>query len=86
MAFNIGDFLKKFKTLVPQEKIVKDEMIQVVLIKTGILLSKEEISFNNNVVFLKTTPATRNELFMRKQSILSEMKKRLADKSPQDIR
>lgn len=86
MTFNIGDFLKKFKTLVPQEKIVKDELIRVVFDETGILLSKEEIFFHNCVVFLKTTPATKNELFMRKKNILVEMKKRLGDKSPQDIR
>ena len=86
MAFNIGDFLKKFNALVPQEKIIKDELIRVVSAETGIFLSKDEISFHGGVVFLKTTPATRNELFMRKKALLSEMKKSLGDKSPQDIR
>lgn len=86
MSFNIGDFLKKFKTLIPHEKIVKDELVGVVFDETGILLAKEEIFFHNYVVFLKTTPATKNELFMRKKNILSEMKKRLGDKAPQDMR
>ena len=86
MQFHIGDLLKKFKTLVPREKIVKDEMISAVFEETGILLQSEEISFQNGVIFIKTNPVIKNELFMRKQKILLEIKKKIGDAFPHDIR
>lgn len=86
MEFNIGDFLKKFKNLVPFEKTIKDNLIQIIKEETGILLPKESISFHNNVVFINTIPVIKNELFMRKQRLLSEMKKRNGNNSPQDLR
>ena len=86
MQFNIGDFLKKFKNLVPHEKKVKDALVQVVQKETGILLSRESISFNNNIIFVNTVPTVKNELFMRKQCILSEMKKVMGENSPRDMR
>ncbi|MBI2045944.1 MAG: hypothetical protein HYT28_00785 [Parcubacteria group bacterium] len=86
MALPIIDFLKKFKTFVPQEKIMRDELIRVVKEETGILLSKENISFHNNMVFINTSPTIKNELFMRKKHLLSEMKKKMGDTAPHDIR
>ena len=86
MQFHIGDLLKKFKTLVPREKIVKDETIRAVFEETGILLQSEEIFFQNGVIFIKTNPVIKNELFMRKQKILLEIKNKIGDASPHDIR
>jgi hypothetical protein len=86
MAFHIVDFLKKFKTFVPVEKTIREEFIIIVKKETGILLSKENISFHNNTIFLNTPPTIKNELFMRKQNILSEIKKKMGDSSPQNIR
>lgn len=86
MPFNIGDFLKKFKNIVPQEKIIKDEVIRVVQKETGILLPKEIISFHNNVVFINAAPSVKNELFMRKQQLLLEIKRNLGNGLPTDLR
>lgn len=86
MPFNIGDFLKKFKNFVPLEKTIKDTLVEIVQEETGILLPKESVSVHNNVIFIHTTPAIKNELFMRKQRLLFEMKKRIGNNSPQDLR
>lgn len=86
MQFNIGDFLKKFKTFVPRGKVIIDELVQVVHEETGVLLQREAVSFRNNVAFINTTPAIKNELFMRKHRILLKIHERTGDKSLKDMR
>ncbi len=83
--FNIDNFLEKFKNLVPADKEVKDLTVKVIKNTLGFEVKDSEIFKQNEVLFIKTKPIYKNEIFMNKQKILTEIKKTLGKRAPKDI-
>jgi hypothetical protein len=67
------NFLSKFAKILEAPAAAKKPLIEVVARKSGIVLREEEILIKDTVAQLTTTPAVRNEIFMRKRAILSEL-------------
>jgi len=39
----------------------------------------------NNIIYIKTNPVVKNEIFLNKNKILEEVKKQLKEKTPDNI-
>ena len=86
MSFNIGDYLKRFVGLTPPDDFIKEEVLKIVKDKIGIDLNKKEITISNGVIYIKTTPIIKNEIFINREKILQNLKQTLGIKSPKDIK
>ncbi len=70
--FNIGSFFEKFKDYKnPSEE--KELAAKVIFEVTGILLTKEEVSFQGKNLFLKTSQLKKQEICMRKEIVLHQL-------------
>ncbi len=84
---NVGRFLNRFANLKPPRKLVLEEAAKIIggLLNTEIKAS--EIEERNGVLFLKKqNSALKNEVFLKKKIILEELKEKLGNKSPVDIK
>ncbi len=75
----ISDLLKKFQHITPPDIVVRKKIVEIVKEITNIELDKKDISVKNGVVFIKTTPIYKNEIFINKQTILSILKQKIND-------
>lgn len=71
----IADLLARFKNLSNTEKAKKELVREVCRNIVGIDIPLDNISFSKNTIFIKTEPIIRTEIFLRKDSILNEIKK-----------
>ncbi len=83
---NLGGFLDKFKSIFQGAKFEKDAVISIVNRVAKINLDEKDLDIKNFVIKLTASPGVKNEIFMRKQKILDELKAQLGDKAPIDIR
>ncbi len=73
---HLRDFLSRFKEIQKQSIETKDTIISI-LESVGILkIKKEDISINNQTIFIKTSPIKKNELFLKKEIILNKIKEK----------
>ena len=81
----IKDLLARFSNTLLKEEI-KNEAIRDVLSKAiNFEIKKEDIKIKNNVVYLNIKPIYKNEIFIKKDEIMSELEKSLGKKSPGKI-
>ena len=69
--FNISPLLEKFKNLGAQEIAGKDEIIKIVGISTGVVISRKDISIRDGIAHIKTSPAAKSAIFVNKAKILT---------------
>ncbi len=74
--FNIGDFLKRFKHILPTDRIVRDGLIAVIRECTGIQLGEREIAVRGSVAYLMVDPRVKSEVLMRRGEILRKVNER----------
>lgn len=85
MDFKIlSDLLKKYKDILPSDKIIKDALISV-LFEFGIELKKENIKISRGIVYIRSDFTTKSKIFMNKIEIMKSIKKILGKKTPKDI-
>lgn len=65
----IGDYLQKFQNLGEPQKALKQKFIKYAQEAAGIVLSENEIEIRGSVIYLKTDPAVKNELFYQKNKL-----------------
>ncbi|MBU6389941.1 hypothetical protein KGQ31_00130 [Patescibacteria group bacterium] len=82
----ISFFLEKFKTLGQKEAVLKGVFLDCVLAVTGVSLPNDSVSFRGDTFFVKTHPALKNELYIKKERILSEFTKQIASTPARNIR
>lgn len=75
--FNISSFLEKFKNITHPDKFIKDEFIGVAKDILGINIKKENIAVRDGKIFLSVDPIVKNEIFLRKEAVLENLKERL---------
>lgn len=79
MAFrDIGNFLKRFKIILPTDRLVRDSLRVAIRESTGIDLSEREITVRGTVAYLLTDPRVKSEVFMRRGEILRAVNERAA--------
>ena len=81
-------FLNKFKNLTPPDQFIKKECILVIKELFGIKIKKENLTIKKNISYINTSSTIKSELFIKKQSLLKELSKRISNynKDVVDIR
>ncbi|MBC8464908.1 MAG: hypothetical protein H8D63_00835 [Parcubacteria group bacterium] len=83
---HITTLLKKFTSITPPDESVRKEIVRVLESDYNILLNISDVNVQKGVVYLETSPLIKTEVMMRKEAILSNIKKTLSDSTPRDIR
>lgn len=84
--FNIEQFLKRFTTITPPDSEVRKCTAHITKKEIGIFLKEEDISVQNKVVYIKTSPAIKSRIFVKKEHIISHMREVLGEGVVTDIR
>jgi len=84
----IEKFLEKIKNITPPEIFGRVYVKNGVKNYTGIDLDikKIKISTKEGCVYIKTTPAEKNIIFLNKEKIINFLKEKMGEKSPKEIR
>lgn len=83
---NLGEYLEKFKKFLSGPKLQREEVLKAIKKVAGIELAEGDIEIKEGTVYVASSPAVRNELFMRKANILAELGISLDSKAPRNIR
>ncbi len=83
---SLNGFLLKFNTLLKTSRDSKKVALEVIQKVAGIELEDREIEIKRDVLCLYTNPVIKNEIYMRKALILSELTKTLGNRAPREIR
>lgn len=92
---NVSKYLERFSVIKPSNDWAKEEIVKVLnnffnnnnLMSNRIEFDLKDIEFKNGVVFIKISNAVlKNEIFLRKNQILDELKQRFHKHPPIDIR
>jgi len=62
----IRSFLDKFKHLTPPNKFIKKEFILCIKQILDINIKKENLSIQNNIIYINTSPTLKSEIFIKK--------------------
>ncbi len=84
--FNISSFLEKFKNIGVEELLFKEAIISSINDKVKVSITSKDIVFKNSIVTIKTSPMVKSEIFMKKNILLSELKRRQPQVTVLDIR
>ncbi|MDO8575154.1 MAG: hypothetical protein Q7R78_00425 [bacterium] len=74
--FNINNYLKKFTFVENKDKKVKVLLIEVVKNSINLNLEEKNISLNNNIIYIKASPAIKSLIFIKKENILSSLREK----------
>lgn len=83
---NISIYLEKFKSVGFKQREMKDIVIGVLKDKINIVLEREDIDLNNELMRVNISGVEKSEFFINKNSIQKEIIKRIGnDKDFKDI-
>jgi len=83
----ILDFLEKFKVVRPPDESVRVNFSQIVGEKLGIAVGVENIKVKNFSIYLSGLNGTeKNEIFIHKRGLLSELKEKIGKELVGDIK
>jgi len=82
----IKDLLLNLRNLLLTEDSKKPLIIDIILKATGLELKKENLEIKGGVLYLNIKPIYKNEIFIKKDEILSQLKQKLDKKAPLEIR
>ena len=71
--FNISSFLDKFSKNIKSAELYNERIMETIEKYTQIKIPKNEIEIKDCVVFIKSSPAIKNKLFIYKNKILEEI-------------
>lgn len=86
MIKKISDNLLKFRNVTPPDGILKSAIIEILKTEFGIHIEKKHISVKNNNVFLFLPSVVKNELFLKKSSVLKKIQNLVPNRIISDIR
>lgn len=82
---SIDSFLDKFKRLLKYTKEEKRVIIRVIREAVGVEIDEPDIKIRNKVIYIKTTPQAKSEIFIRKQKLLEQINI-ILNKNLKDVR
>ena len=82
----IKDLLLKFNNLLVSEEVKKNTIIEIIIKITGIKIPPKDLKIKNNDVYLNIKPIHKNEIFLKKDLIFSQLEEALGKKHPKNIR
>ena len=69
--FNIGSFFEKFNNAALKEIKKRDVVARAIEKTVGATVDVKDISFNNKIIQINGGPGLKNQIFMKKQVILT---------------
>ena len=83
---HLSSYLDKFRNIVPPDDFLKSYILQLIKNKLGVDIGKKNIEISKGVVYIKTGPSIKNEIFIKKSFLLDEIKEISQKKIIKDIR
>ncbi|HEY4508708.1 MAG TPA: hypothetical protein VJC13_00270 [Candidatus Paceibacterota bacterium] len=71
--FNISSFLDKFSKNVADTEFHKKQVIEIIEKNTQLNISPKDIEIKDCVVYIKSSPAVKNKIFIFKNKILENI-------------
>ncbi len=82
-----GGFLEKFKKIKPPKKFLQEEILKILQEKINFSFKQKDIEIKGNTILIKTdNQSLKNEIFLKREKILSELTKKIGPKGPTNIR
>ncbi len=81
----LKELLIKINNILISEEVKKNLVVDSVFRNTGLKIKKEEIEIKNGIIYLNIKPIYKNEIFFKKEKILSYLKEGIGKRSPVDI-
>ena len=78
--FNISNFLEKFSKNIKLAELYKKQIIEVIERQTQIKISPKDLEIKNVVVYIKSSPAIKNKIFIYKTELLKEIESLVSTK------
>ena len=70
---NIAKFLEKFSKNLKSAEIYKKQILEIIEKQTQLQILPEDLEIKNFVLYIKSSPAVKNKLFIFKNKILEEI-------------
>lgn len=70
----IALFLERFKHLMRSNEATKEIVAKVFLDALKVKLEPSDISYKKNILFVKSYPALKNEILIRKKTLIEKLK------------
>jgi len=87
MDYNsISGFLDKFKKLLGQSEAVYRVISEIVSKHIKFPIEEKIIKIKGSIIFIKGSPALKNEILIHKQKILADLKELISGRNFTDIR
>ena len=71
--FNISSFLDKFSKNLKSSELYKKQILEIVEKQTQINIPPEEMEIKDYIVYVKSSPAVKNKIFIYKNKILEDI-------------
>ncbi len=81
--FNLDKFLDKFKKIKPPINYI---IIDIIKNELNVNIKSENILIKNNIIYIKTKPIIKSEVFIKKQKILELIKNKTNNNKFKDIK
>ncbi len=75
--FNISSFLEKFTKSINSAELCKQQILDIIEKHTQIKLSPEDVEVKDYIIYINSSPAVKNKLFIYKTNILKEISETL---------
>ena len=84
--FNISNYLQKFKNAASGHIFEKDSILEIIFNLTNARLQKKDILIKNFILYINTNPVVKNEIFIKKTTLLETFAKNKTMQKIIDIR
>ena len=78
--FNISKFLGKFSKNIKSTETDRQKILEIIEKNTQIKILPEEIEIKDYIIYIKSSPAIKNKLFIYKEKILENISSSLPTK------
>ncbi len=83
---NLSSYLKKFKLILTSNADVKEVIVSIILEVTKGKIEPKDIDIKNKIVYIKCRPSIKNEIFIKKEQILKQLKEKIENLVIKDVR
>jgi len=84
--FNISQYLERFTRITPPDSEVRSCAEKVIQQQCGISVPQKNITVQNNILYIKTSPAVKSSVFVKKHILLAQIQEELGTRAVIDIR
>jgi len=76
----IKDILLKYTLITPRDKIIKEAFCEVIKERFHYTIHTKNISVTRDVLYIKTHPTLKHEIYINKHNIINRLNKKLNHK------